>query len=391
MLRFLTAGESHGPACITIIEGLPAGLALSVDDINRDLLRRRSDYGRGGRGHIEKDEAEILSGVRYGRTLGSPIALVVRNQDFENWQKEMKIEAAAVEAARLTRPRPGHADLAGALKYGQDDIRNILERASARETVSRVMAGAVTRQLLAELGTRVASHTVRIGEVKLKESPRRFQEVAAVFERDPETRCLDPATAREMQAAIDTARQNQDTLGGVVEVIATGVAPGLGSVMHYDRRLDGALAQALMSIPSVKAVEIGSGIQMASMTGSETVDAISFRGKGFTRESNRMGGIEGGISNGEDIICRVYHKPISTLGRPAPTVDIKSHRDAEALVERSDICVVPRAGVVAEAMTCFVLAQACLEKFGGDHINETKHNHAHYLKQLGSGWTPTGA
>ena len=385
MLRFLTAGESHGPAGIVIIEGIPAGLTISVADINRDLARRRSDYGRGGRGQIERDEAEILSGVRYGKTLGSPIALSVTNQDFPNWQKEMKIEAAEEAAAKLTRPRPGHADLAGALKYNQDDIRNILERASARETVSRVMAGAVTRRLLAEFSISVASHTVQIGPVKLKSSPASFQEVATVFELDPETRCLDPETSQEMKMAIDDARRNKDTLGGVVEIIATGVPVGLGSFMHYDRRLDGALAQALMSIPSVKAVEIGQGFQMASMTGSQTVDAISPGEVGFTRESNRMGGIEGGISNGEDIICRVYHKPISTLGQPAQTVDIISHQTTEALTERSDICVVPRAGAVSEAMTCFVLAQALLEKFGGDHINETRRNYQSYLKQLGKG------
>lgn len=383
MLRFLTAGESHGPACTVIIEGIPAGLTLSVADINRDLARRRSDYGRGGRGRIEKDEAEILSGIRYGKTLGSPITLVARNQDSPNWQKEMPIEATATKVAKLTRPRPGHADLAGVLKYGQDDIRNILERASARETVARVMAGAVARRLLAEFGISVASHTVQIGRVKLKGSPPSFQEVATVFELDPETRCLDPATSREMKAAIDEARQKKDTLGGVVEIIATGVPVGLGSVMHYDRRLDGALAQALMSIPSVKAVEIGQGCQLASMLGSETVDIIFTGEAGFARESNRMGGIEGGISNGEDIICRVYHKPISTLGRPAPTVDLKNHRTAVALTERSDICVVPRAGVISEAMTCFTLAQALLEKFGGDHLTETRRNYDHYLRQLG--------
>jgi chorismate synthase len=385
LLRFLTAGESHGPACLVIIEGMPAGLNLSVADINRDLALRRTDYGRGGRGSLEKDEAEILAGVRYGKTLGSPIALSVKNLDFKNWQSEMKIEAAEKEAARLTRPRPGHADLAATLKYGQDDIRNVLERASARETVSRVMAGATARRLLAEFGTRVASHTVQIGTVKLEKPRPSFQEVASVFERDPDIRCLDPQTSQQMKTAIDEARANQDTLGGVVEVIATGVPVGLGSVMHYDRRLDGALALALMSIPSVKAVEIGDGFEMASLTGSETVDAITPGETGFFRQTNHMGGIESGISNGEDITCRVYHKPIATLGKPARTVDIASRQSAEALVERSDTCVVPRAGVVAEAMTCFVLAQALMEKFGGDNISETRRNHEHYLRQLEAG------
>lgn len=382
MLRFLTAGESHGPACLVIIEGMPAGLDLNVADINRDLALRRTDYGRGGRGSLEKDEAEIMAGVRYGKTLGSPIALSVKNQDFKNWQAVMKIEAAGEEAARLTRPRPGHADLAAALKYGQDDIRNVLERASARETVSRVMAGAVARRLLAGFGIRVASHTVQIGKVKMTGQRPGFGEVAAVFERDPEIRCLDPQTSKKMKAAIDEARRNQDTLGGVVEVIADGVPVGLGSVMHYDRRLDGALAAALMSIPSVKAVEIGDGFEMASLTGSGTVDVITPGKKGFLRQTNHMGGIEGGISNGEDIICRVYHKPIATLGKPARTVDIASFESAEALVERSDTCVVPRAGVVSEAMTCFVLAQALMEKFGGDNISETGRNYGHYLRQL---------
>lgn len=379
MLRFLTAGESHGPACLVIIEGMPAGLSLSTADINRDLALRRTDYGRGGRGSIEKDKAEILAGVRYGRTLGSPIALSVKNRDFDNWQAVMKIEATDEEAEPLTRPRPGHADLSAALKYGQGDIRNVLERASARETVSRVMAGAVCRRLLGELGIRVASYTMQIGKVRLEGPRPGFEEVAAVFERDPEIRCPDPGTSRRMKAAIDEARRNHDTLGGVLEVIARGVPVGLGSVMHYDRRLDGALAGALMSVPSVKAVEIGEGFEMASLTGSQTIDAITPGKKGFVRRTNHAGGIEGGISNGEDITCRVYHKPIATLGKPARTVDIASGKRAEAIVERSDICVVPRAGVVSEAMTCFVLAQALMEKFGGDNLNETRRNYDHYL------------
>ncbi|RJQ40872.1 MAG: chorismate synthase [Dehalococcoidia bacterium] len=382
MLRFLTAGESHGPACVVIIEGIPAGLGISAGDINRDLARRRSDYGRGGRGLLEKDECEILAGARYGRTLGSPIALVVQNRDFENWQAVMRIEASDDEAEPLTRPRPGHADLAAALKYGQGDIRNVLERASARETVSRVMAGAVCRRLLGEFGIRVASHTVQIGKVKLEDTRPSFEEVAAVYERDPETRCLDPEVSRKMKTAIDEARRKGDTLGGVLEVIARGVPVGLGSVMHYDRRLDGALAGALASIPSVKAVEIGDGCALAGLTGSQTVDAITPGKAGFSRRTNHMGGIEGGISNGEDIVLRVYHKPIATLGKPARTVDLATGKSAEAITERSDICIVPRAGVVSEAMTCFVLAQALLEKFGGDNLAETRRNCKNYLKRL---------
>jgi chorismate synthase len=375
MLRILTAGESHGPACIAIIEGMPAGIAISLDDINYDLKRRRSDFGRGGRGLIEEDKAEILSGIRYGRTLGSPITLMVRNLDFANWPDEMRIEASTEpEVARVTRPRPGHADLAGVLKYGHDDIRNVSERASARETASRVMAGAVIRQLLLAFGIRIASHTVQIGKIKLSPRPYDFDEVASVFERDPEIRCVDPSISSQMKAAITGAREKKDTLGGVVEVIATGLPVGLGSVMHYDRRLDGRIAQALMSIPSVKAIEIGNAIAGAAQSGTEFHDEIAYQKPRFIRQTNNMGGIEGGMSNGEDIVCRAYLKPIATLVLPAKTVDIRTHRPTRAAVERSDICVVPRAGVIAEAMLATVLGQALTEKFGGDHIDEMKRN-----------------
>jgi chorismate synthase len=356
MLRLLTAGESHGPACVAIIEGMPAGVAVSVADINRELQKRHSDFGRGGRSLIEKDEAEILAGVRHGKTLGSPIALVIRNLDFTNWQDVMSIEKPDGEADKLTRPRPGHADLAGALKYGHDDIRNVLERASARETVTRVAAGAVINKLLAEFGIKTGSHTVQIGPVRLSRTPRDFQEVASVFNVDPEIRCIDRETSRKMKEAILDARSRQDTLGGAVEVIATGIA------------------QALMSIPSVKAVEIGNAIEVAGKFGSEAQDMISLKDQRFVRETNRMGGIEGGISNGEDIVCRVYHKPISTMANPSPTIDIKTRQPALSAAERSDICVVPRAGVVSEAMLALVLGQAMIEKFGGDHIDEMKRN-----------------
>jgi len=380
MLRILTAGESHGPACVTIIEGMPAGVRVRAEDIDRDLKLRHSDYGRGGRGFIEEDKAGILSGIRYGKTLGSPIALIVRNLDFANWQAEMSIEETEKPVAKITRPRPGHADLAGALKYGQDDIRNISERASARETAGRVMAGAVIRQLLLEFGIRVASHTVQIGEVRLTRPCSDFEEVARVFETDPDIRCIDRETSRKMKQAIIEAGSKKDTLGGVVEVIAAGAPVGLGSVMHYDRRLDGRIAQALMSIPSVKAVEIGNAIAGAATLGSEFQDQIACKGNRFTRQSNNMGGIEGGMSNGEDIYCRVYHKPISTLGKPKETVDIATRRPAPATVERSDICAVPRAGVISEAMLTLVLGQAVTEKFGGDHIDEMKHNFQAYIK-----------
>jgi chorismate synthase len=385
MLRLLTAGESHGPACTDIIEGMPAGIPLSVDDINRELQKRHSDFGRGGRAAIETDEAEILSGVRYGKTLGSPIALVVRNLDFANWQDEMRVEETSdvsQEVVAVTRPRPGHADLTGALKYGQEDIRNILERASARETVARVMAGAVIEKLLAEFDIKIGSHTVQIGSVRLSRPPKNFQEVASVYETNPEIRCIDAETSEKMKAAILDARNRQDTLGGVVEIIATGVPVGLGSVMHYDRRLDGRIAQALMSIPSAKAVEIGDAIKVASMFGSEAQDTISYKGNRFARETNRAGGIEGGMSNGEDIICRVYHKPVSTLGSPSKTVDIKTHEAVAAVAERSDVCVVSRAGVVSEAMLALVLGEAMVEKFGGDHLDEMKRNFSSYIKSL---------
>jgi len=382
MLRLLTAGESHGPACVAILEGMPTGVTVSVDDINRELRKRHFDFGRGGRASIEKDEVEILSGVRYGKTLGSPMALMVRNLDFASWQDEMRIETISKEAEKLTKPRPGHADLAGALKYGQDDIRNIMERASARETVARVMAGAVVKKLLAQFDIKLTSHTIQIGTVKLSRPPKNFLEVASVFDTDPDIRCIDLETSRKMKEAILEARKRQDTLGGVVEVIAIGVPVGLGSVMHYDRRLDGRIAQALMSIPSVKAVEIGDAIKIASMFGSEAQDIISYKKGRFVRKTNNMGGIEGGMSNGEDIVCRVYHKPISTLGSPLRTVDIKTHKPASAIVERSDVCVVPRAGVISEAMLALVLGEAMLEKFGGDHINETKRNFSSYIESL---------
>ena len=381
MLRITTAGESHGPACVAIIEGMPAGVIIHVEDINRDLKRRHSDFGRGGRGLIEKDKDEIVSGDRYGKTLGRPITLVVKNLDFTNWQDEMSIEEpASQEAAKVTKPRSGHADLPGVIKYGQDDIRNISERASARETVARVMAGAVIRQLLSEFAIRIASHTIQIGPVKLTRSDYNFEEVASVFGKDPDIRCLDPETSRKMKEIIIEARTRKDTLGGIVEVIATGVPVGLGSVMHYDRRLDGRIAQALMSIPSVKAIEIGNALQGAAMWGSRFQDVITYKNRHFARQSNNMGGIEGGMSNGEDVVCRVYHKPISTLGAPAKTADIKTHRPTPTIAERSDVCVVPRAGVISEAMLTLVLGQTMIEKFGGDHIDEMKRNFSAYPK-----------
>ncbi len=384
MLRILTAGESHGPACVTIVEGMPAGVKVRVGDINQNLKRRHSDSGRGGRGVIEEDKAEILSGIRYGKTLGSPITLIVKNLDFANWQDEMRIEGSKKPAAKITTPRPGHADLAGALKYGQDDIRNIFERASARETIGRVMAGAVVRKLLLEFGIRLASHTLQIGQVRLTRSDYAFEEVAKIFATDPDIRCIDPKTSQKMKEAILQAQAKKDTLGGVVEVIANGVPVGLGSFMHYDRRLDGRIAQALMSIPSVKAVEIGNAVAGAGMPGSEFQDQITYKGNRFARKTNNTGGVEGGMSNGEDIVCRVYHKPLSTIGEPAKTIDIATHKPAPATVERSDVCAVPRAGVISEAMLALVLGEAIIEKFGGDHIAEMKRNFSAYIKAVQS-------
>lgn len=381
MLRILTAGESHGPACIAIIEGMPAGVRLKVADINQDLKRRHADFGRGGRKHIEEDKAEILAGVRYGQTLGSPIALMVKNLDFANWREVMSLEETKKPSPKITTPRPGHADLAGVIKYGQDDIRNISERASARETISRVMAGAVVKKMLAEFAIKIASHTVQIGKVTLDKSDYSFDEVAKVFDSDPDIRCIDAETSQKMKEAIREAAAKKDTLGGVVEVIATGVPVGLGSVMHYDRRLDGRIAQALMSIPSAKAVEIGNAVSGAGMFGSEFQDPISYKDNRFTRKTNNSGGIEGGTSNGENIVCRVYHKPISTLGEPLETVDMATRKSAKASVERSDICSVPRAGVISEAVLALVLAEAMIEKFGGDSISEMKRNFSAYLKE----------
>ncbi|MGD9116614.1 MAG: chorismate synthase [Dehalococcoidia bacterium] len=381
MLRILTAGESHGPACLAIVEGLPAGIGITVADIDKELKRRHADFGRGGRKLIEKDQAEILSGIRYGKTLGSPVALMVKNADFANWREVMGIEATDKPAPPLTTPRPGHADLAGALKYGQTDIRNILERASARETICRVMAAAVVRKMLARFDIAIASHTVQIGAVKMERSDYSFDEVAGVFDNDPDIRCIDAATARRMKQAIEAAAAKNDTLGGVVEIIACGVPPGLGSFMHYDRRLDGKIAQGLMSIPSVKAVAIGNALQGAAMPGSAFHDPIGYKNDNFRRPTNNTGGIEGGVSNGEDIVCRVYHKPIATLGKPLDTVDLVTHQPARATVERSDVCAVPRAGVIAEAMLALVLGEAMLEKFGGDNIREMKRNYDAYIKE----------
>ncbi len=381
--RFLTAGESHGKALTAVIDGVPAGLALSEEYVARDLRRRQGGYGRGGRQQIEEDRAEIVSGVRHGLTLGSPIALLIANRDWENWREKMAVEPPAAPVEKVTRLRPGHADLAGAMKYAQDDVRSILERASARETAARVAVGAVARRLLEELGVAIHSHTVAVGDVEV--STDREPDWQAL-EESP-LRCADPEATRRMVAAIDAARADGDSLGGVTEVQATGVPIGLGSHVHWDRRLDGLLSQAVMSIGSVKAVEIGAGLSLARLRGSQAQDVIlpvgEWGDKRWPRGSNRAGGIEGGISNGEPIVLRAALKPISTLARPLPSADLATGEQVDAHYERADICVVPAVGVIAEAMVAFVLASAVLEKFGGDHIDETLRNYRAYLETVG--------
>jgi chorismate synthase len=387
MLRFLTAGESHGKCLTGILEGMPRGLAVDLDFINLQLRRRQLGYGRGGRMKIERDRIEIMSGVRHGRTLGSPIAFNIENKDWDHWREAMSTEAMpdTADSRIVTRPRPGHADLAGALKYQTKDIRDVLERASARETAARVAAGAFCRELLAHFSIQIGSHVIAIGKERV--APR-FEtlEKGKIFAMNPESsmRCADPAAEKRMIALIDKAQKAGDTLGGCVEVIAGPVPPGLGTHIQWDRKLDGQIAQAMMSIPSVKAVEIGFGIAGAANPGSKVHDEVFFnsRAKSFSRKTNRAGGIEGGISNGEDIRARIYLKPIPTLRKPLASVDIQSKRAFKAAVERSDVCVAPAAGVIAEAMLGLVLAGSFLDKFGADSIRELEWNYSNYIRML---------
>jgi chorismate synthase len=375
-IRFLTAGESHGRALVATIEGMPAGLRLDEDYIATDLARRQGGYGRGGRMKIERDRAEILSGVRHGKTIGSPIALLIHNKDWENWRDEMSVSATKKKVEPVTRLRPGHADLAGVIKYGFDDVRPILERASARETAARVAVGSVARRFLEEFDIALYSHTVEIGGQQAKAAANvNWQKV----EKSP-VRCADAKAERAMIAAIDEARNAGDSLGGVFEVVASGLPIGLGSHVHWDRRLDGLIAQAMMSINAAKAVEIGAGLGVVGMKGSQTHDIIEYRGKSWHHKSNRAGGIEGGMSNGEDIVVRVAMKPIPTLGKPLASTDLHTKETIKAHVERSDVCIVPAAGVIGEAMLAIVLADALLEKFGGDNLKETTDNYKRFLK-----------
>jgi chorismate synthase len=383
MLRFLTAGESHGELQMGIIEGMPAGLLIRVTDIDRDLSRRQVGYGRGNRMKIEKDQVKIYSGVRWGRTLGSPVGLMIRNKDWENWRDKMSVDPMFLNCADpLTRPRPGHADLAGALKYNMTDIRNILERSSARETAMRVAVGSVAKRLLEEFGIEVVSHVLSIGGVYAKVPKISVPELKKRAEVS-ELRCADPDAVKRMMRKIDEAKVAGDTLGGTFEVIIKGVPVGLGSHAHWDRKLDARLSNALMSVQAIKGVEVGAGFGVANRPGSQVHDEIFWsRKEGFYRKTNMAGGIEGGISNGEPIVLRAAMKPIPTLMKPLRSVDLASKRPFKAGVERSDVSAVPAAGVVAEAAVAFEIAAALVEKFGGDSIDEMKRNFSQYDKHL---------
>lgn len=390
MLRFTTAGESHGQALVAILEGVPAGLSLLADDIDRELARRQQGYGRGRRMQIESDRVELLSGVRAGETIGSPIAILVRNRDWRNWEEIMdpapREEDAAGRNRTVTRPRPGHADLAGMLKYDRDDARDVLERASARETTARVAAGAICRVLLGRLGITVGSHLVHLGGVDARQPDIFPEDLNGAADQSP-VRTLDSEAEEKMIELIDQAKADGDTLGGICEIVCDGLPVGLGSYVSWDRKLDTRLAAACMSIPAVKGVEIGLGFQAARLRGSEVHDEIESdsragRSGRVRRRSNRAGGLEGGMTTGELLVVRVAMKPISTLMRPLATIEMKTGEPAKAVAERSDVTAAPAMGVIAEAMVAFVIAQALLEKFGGDSVREVEHNYEGYLEQL---------
>jgi chorismate synthase len=379
---FVTAGESHGPGLTAVVEGMPAGLELDREGLDRDMARRQLGHGRGGRMKIESDSVEIRSGVRHGRTLGSPIAVLVANRDYSNWEERMNPWPVDAEVEPVHLPRPGHADLPGSLKYGHDDIRNVLERASARETAARVAAGALARQLLAVLGVEIRSHVTRIASV---EAPAPHDLVAADFAGvdDSPVRCLDPDAERAMVAEIDRLRKENESLGGTFEVRAFGLLPGLGSHVSWEQRLDGRIAQAMVSIQSIKGVSIGPAWEVAAAKGSEAHDEIFWDAeRGYFRESNRAGGLEGGMTNGEPLIVQVAIKPISTLTKPLRSVDIHSKEPKQAHKERTDSTVVPAAAVVGEAMLALTLARAYREKFGGDHIDDVRAAIAAYRERI---------
>jgi chorismate synthase len=387
MLRFYTAGESHGQALLAFVSGLPASLPVDVEFINHELHRRQLGYGRGGRQKIEKDRAEIFAGVRHGKTIGAPVALRIENRDWANWEKILPVEDTTEDdapAKKLVAPRPGHADLAGSQKFNFHDARYVLERASARETAARVAAGSFAKLLLRQFGTKIASHTVQVGHVELGREAtwEEIQKISADLESP--LRCVDASVQGRMKAEVDIALKAGDTVGGIFEVVAHAVPVGLGSHAQWDEKLDGRLAQAVMSIQAVKGVEIGAGVTAAGSYGSEVQDEISYdkATKRFQRSSNRAGGLEGGITNGEDVVVRGYLKPISTLRRALHTADMVTKEPVQAAYERSDWCVVPAAGVAGEAMVALVLADAFLQKFGGDSLAEMRRNFDNYVRQI---------
>jgi chorismate synthase len=389
MIRFSTAGESHGESLIALVSGFPAGLEVDLDFVNRELWRRQQGFGRGGRMRIERDTAHVLSGVRHGKTIGSPIAIEIANHDWKNWEEILPVETGdASKHKAVASPRPGHADLAGALKYDFPDARYVLERASARESTARVAGGAFAKILLRSLGIEVASHVVRVGRAELERDPS-WEEIAALAAKDEVLlNCADAETELRMKTEVDHAVVTGDTIGGVFEVVVHGAPAGIGTYANWDERLDGILAWAVMSLQAVKAVEIGRGVTAAQSLGSAVHDAIGYskedegRHTRFTRDHNNAGGIEGGISNGEDIVVRGYLKPISTLRRPLASVSFETREVTKAAYERSDICVVPAAGVAAEAMVAFAMAKLVMEKFGGDSARELLRNYQGYLEQI---------
>ena len=387
MLRFVTAGESHGEALVTILSGIPAGLPVNLELINRDLWRRQQGFGRGGRMKIESDQAHIVSGVRHGKTIGSPVAVLIENRDWKNWEETLPVldfEGSDQHARPLYRPRPGHADLAGSIKYNFPEARYILERASARETAARVAAGAFAKLLLAEFGIEILSHVVAVGAVRL-ERKADWQEIKSLAsKKEVLLNCVDSETEQRMKQVVDEAYLTGDTCGGVFEVVVHGAPAGLGSHVSWDSKLDGRLAQAIVSMQAVKGVEVGSAALAAASAGSKVQDTIHYdkKSREFNRGSNNAGGLEGGITNGQDVIVRGYLKPISTLRRPLESVDLITRDPASAAYERSDVAVVPAAGVIGESMVALVMAMAFLEKFGGDSLEEIRRNYDGYVKQV---------
>lgn len=386
MLRFLTAGESHGPGLVTIVEGLPKGLVFSGQGLSEELGRRRLGYGRGGRMKVEEDRLEILGGIRHGRTLGSPVAVLIRNSEADKWSRPMSIEPLDEDVAKVTRPRPGHADLAGMIKYDTTDARDVLERASARETAARTIAGYLARCLISEVGVEVKSHVISIGDVI---APAQWSGIESFegIDSDP-VRCLDPESSLRMVQLIDRVTEEKDTVGGVFEVLGFGLPVGIGSHVHYDRKLDGLLAQAMMSIPAIKGVEIGDGFDVARAVGSDAHDEITPGNGMVSRPTNRAGGLEGGISNGETLRVIAAMKPISTLMRPLATVDLETGVVAAAVRERSDVCAVPAAAVVGEQMVAWVIANEMTRKFGGDTVEEFANARDTYVERVRARFEP---